>query len=618
MRVKRASGVADIERAGSRARGIDKGEVTGEAAQTPVRLERSGGGDRRLAVIGAGLALTSAARAAVWTATGETRVFPATAAGTNQSITISAAGNEYVGRIIGLHSGAQHKVTVTWVDGSDPLLTANTVLDQVAFVHIRRVTTYSGAKPGLYPDPLLPRKFGQSLTAPAHSSSLYVLLHVPYGTTAGTYSGGLHVVYGSQTVTIPVSLRVWDFGWSRLSVRTGFVVDFPKVTNPIATYTMLEQHGVTPLMPKASPRVQSNGAINATAYADSLRPYLDADGLDMAIARMPWLSWCPSFSWKFSPGSSRLLAYLTNVCRVYKDNGWQSQLVAFPVDEPTSRSAELKAQALAVAVHRASARVGFRAKFLLTDDPRPTSLGPMLPANKELYNDVDIWCTRYYYFFGRVPVLRALQRKGKQVWWYPYYNSSVRALPNFVIEKSLADERVWGWLMEQWNVNGMLYWGVNRWGNARTGCGPSRPLPGPALVRATPTDVWPTAKRPHLSRLLPALRPERQERGPGVVAAPRGAARGFQDLEYCRIATGLIGATQVHDIVKGVTTYPYAIKYGHRFDFPKYSRSTSAYDRAHARLAQAIEAAKSAPATGGDSASSQATGGGIASSQSGS
>src|SRR5664279_884949 len=47
-------------------------------------------------------------------------------------------------------------------------------------------------------------------------------------------------------------------------------------------------------------------------------------------------------------------------------------------------------------------------------------------------------------------------------------------MPNFVIDKSLADERVWGWLMQQWHVDGLLYWGVNRWGNARTGVVGSR------------------------------------------------------------------------------------------------------------------------------------------------
>jgi len=554
-----------------------------------------------LAAIGLGLAVVPVARASVWTASGETRVFPSTAPTTSQTIAMTAAGNEYVGKIIGLHASVARHVTVTWADGSDPLLTANTVLDQVAFVHIKRVTTYSGAKPGLYPDPLLPRHFGQLLNAPAHSSSLYVLFHVPYGTPAGTYSGGLHVVYGTETVDIPVSLQVWDFGWSRLSVRTGFMVKMPTLPNPLATYTMLEQHGVSPIMPHAAPRPQSNGEINVAGYTSALRPYLDASGLDMPTARLPWLSWCPDFSWRFAAGNSKLLNYLTNVCRVYKDNGWQSKLVAFPVDEPTSRTAELKAQALAVTAHRASARVGFRVKFMLTDDPRPTTLGPLLPANKELYNDVDIWCTRYYYFFGRVPVLRALQRKGKEVWWYPYYNSSVRQMPNFVIEKSLADERVWGWLMYQWNVDGMLYWGVNRWGNARTGAGYRDPYKNPLSFE------WPDGRvaNGEASLIYPGYYPRyglNDKSAPAVSSLRLEALRdGFQDLEYCRIAAAKgVSATQIHAIVKGVTTYPYPIKYGHIFKFPLYAKSPSVYLSARAKLAQAIEAAIAAQTAAGD------------------
>jgi hypothetical protein len=559
-----------------------------------------------LAVVGLGLAVAPSARAAVWTANGETRVFPSTAPGTSQTITMTAAGNEYVGEIIGLHDSASHHVTVTWADGSDPLLTANTVLDQVAFVRIKRVTTFSGAKPGLYPDPLLPRTFGQTLTVPAHSSSLYVLFHVPYKTAAGTYSGGLHVVYGTQAVDIPVSLQVWGFGWSRLSVRTGFMVNFPTLANPIATYTMLEQHGVTPLMPKAAPRVQSSGAINATAYANALRPYLDADGLDMPTARLPWLNWCPAFSWKFLPGNSKLLNYLTNVCRVYKDNGWQSKLVAYPADEPTSRAGELKAQALAVTLHKASARAGFRAKFLLTDDPRPTSLGPLLPANTELFNDVDIWCVRYYYFFGRVPVLRSLQRKGKDVWWYPYYNSSVRTLPNFVIEKPLADDRVWGWLMYQWNVDGMLYWGVNRWGNPLTGAGHRDPYQNPLSFEYPDGRV----ANGEASLIYPGYYPRyglNDKSAPAVSSLRLEALRdGFQDLEFCRIAAAKgISAKQIHNIVAGITTYPYPIKYGHTFNFPKYTTSPAAYGSAQLKLGTAIQAAIDSQAAGGGAASTQ-------------
>ena len=50
------------------------------------------------------------------------------------------------------------------------------------FVKVSRPTTHTGKKAGLYPDPLVPRDFGQHLPVPSCSSSLYVLFHVPYGT----------------------------------------------------------------------------------------------------------------------------------------------------------------------------------------------------------------------------------------------------------------------------------------------------------------------------------------------------------------------------------------------------------------------------------------------------
>ena len=111
---------------------------------------------------------------------------------------------------------------------------------------------------------------------PAHSSSLYVLFHVPYGTQAGIYTGTLHVSNGAEQVDLAVRLQVWSFGWQRLSVHTGFIVNFKTVgSDALATYAMLEQHGVTPLMPKAAPHVQANGDIAAAAYANELRPYLE-------------------------------------------------------------------------------------------------------------------------------------------------------------------------------------------------------------------------------------------------------------------------------------------------------------------------------------------------------
>ncbi len=559
-----------------------------------------------LAGVGTIAALAPVAEAAVWTAPPGARVFPNTAPQARHAISLSLACGEYQGFIVGLRGSAARHVSATWVDDpgtgtpTDPFIVRNAVLDQVAFVHISRPTSGTGAKAGLYPDPLLPRGFGTRIAVPAHSSSLYVLLHVPYDSSysaAGTYAGTLQVSNGAEKVDIRVGLKVWDFGWQRLSVHTLFGVYFNKLGgNLVDDYAMLQEHGVTAQMPKAAPRVSASGAVNAAAYVARLHPYLDSDGLDMSAIRMTWLGWAPGYAWKLKPGNAHLLNFLTNISRVFKANGWQDKLIAYPVDEPTSAAAERVADGLARTLHKASAKAGFRAKFLLTDDPRPTSLGPLLPANKYLWKDVDIWALRYYYFFGRVPVLRQVRARGAQVWWYPYCNRNVAQMPNFVIDKSLADERVWGWLMQQWKVDGLLYWGTNRWGNARTGGGTRDPYKDPISF------IWPDGRvcNGEASLIYPGYYPRYglNNRNAVPVSSLRLEALrdGFADQEYLKLATKLAGAAAVAPIIKTITWYPYPIKYGHIFKFPKYVSSASSFGTARAKLAALIEA-KQGPRT---------------------
>ena len=555
-------------------------------------------------------AAAPAADAAIWTASAQARIMPGTPAGGTQTIDISAAGNEYQGAIIGLRGGADpHDAMVTWSPDSDPLLVQNAELDQVMFVRVSRPTTHTGAKAGLYPDPLVPRGFGQRISVPSSSSSLYVLFHVPYGAAAGTYQGTLHLTNGDESADLPVSLRVWSFGWQRLSTHTAFMTNMRdlqtslqgsglrwsgKDRQTVVTnfYRMMQQHGITPLMTNVVPTTSSDGSFDATKYLQDIVPYLGADGLDLPDTQLPWNNWFPYPSWRKDTASTALFTYLANLCRFYADNGWQSKVYGYIVDEPSSTSDERRAELYARLLHNASAQAGFRARFLLTDDPRPTNLAAHEAANKFLWDDVDIWAVRYYYFFGRVPVLRQLQAKGKQVWWYPYLNSNVRLMPNFVIEKPLADQRVWGWLMYQWNVDGMLYWGFNRWGDARADKGWRDPYQDPLSFVSVANGL---AGNGEAMLVYPGYYPRYGLNDP--YAAPVSSLRlealrdGFEDCEYMKLAaaTGDDGAAFVRSVIKAVTWYPYPVAYGHRFLFPKYTTSAAVFEAARERLAERIE-----------------------------
>jgi hypothetical protein len=565
-------------------------------------------------------ALAPAAGAEIWTTGAGTRIFPSTRPGLSTTIAISAARNEYEGVQVGLRGAWRRDVVVSWLSGSHSLLVSNSRLHEVKFVKVRRPTTRSGGRRGYYPDPLVPRDFGtpfgvgspmfSQYTPPAapKSSSLYVLFHVPLHTSPGSYTGTLRVRNGDEVVDLPVSLRVWSFGWQRLSTPTAFVLSVNNLGKSIAgsgvkfkgrnrqrivqgAFKMLKEHGVTPFMIDALPKVKKDGSFDAAAYRKAVLPYLGTGGLDLQTTQIPWTRWFPYQAWRRTPNHPQLVDYLTNMFRFYKANGWQDRPYGFYLDEPTSTLQERYAEVMARTLHKASARVGYRAPFMLTDDPRPTKLHRVLPQNRFLWNDVDIWATRYYYYFGRVPVLRKLQKKGVKSWWYTYANSKVREMPNFVLEKSLADQRAWGWLMKQWQVDGLLYWATNRWGDAKTGKGFRDPY-------RDPLSYWvPGARVCNGEAMLiyPGYYPRYGLRDP--FAEPVSSLRlealrdGLEDLEYLKMADvcGSGARKFVRDTVKRITWYPYKVRYGHVFTYPRYRRTQSWYLAARQELAERIE-----------------------------
>ncbi len=552
------------------------------------------------------LLLAASAHAAVWVIPSAARAFPTSVPGGHtQTISLNAAGNEYEAAQVVLRGGGDHTVTFTWGDGSDPLITANTTLRQVAYVRITRPTTGLHAVKGYYPDPLLPRDFGKSLRIPGSTHAFYLQVHVPYGTPMGDHTATLHVRNGVESVDIPFSLHIWSFGWQRLSTPVAFLFDNRYVQRSVAslgadwwrrngatvqinTARMLQEYGITTLNPQVCPQATSAGHISATSYANQIAPYLD--GLGLSQTRLPWIRWWPWNAKTYTPSSPRLLTYLTEVCRVIAEHGWQDRAYAYIVDEPVTTAQERFAEKLARVAHQASAQSGFRVRFLLTDDPRPRQLVNH-PANGFLYDDVDIWATRYYYYFGRVNAERAQQRAGKDVWWYTYVNGSVAKMPNFVIEKTLADARSWGWLMEQWNVQGLLNYGMNKWLNASDTSKPRDPYRDPLSFIH-----YATRGNGDCSLVYPGYYPRYGLNDP--LATPVSSLRlealrdGLEEREYLRAvkATGADGRALAKQELATITTYPYAIKDAIRYLFPQYQKSPAPYDRARVVLGSFMDA----------------------------
>jgi hypothetical protein len=557
------------------------------------------------------LATSARASEAVWVVPANVRVFPATTPGTVQKINVNAARNEYQGFQVALRGGGSglHDVTFSWSSDTPQWIQDNTVLDRIYYVKVTTPTSYLHAKAGWYPDPLVPRSFGQANAVPSNTQAFYLLTYVPPDALAGDYSGKLHIVNGSTTIDLPFTLHVWNFT-VKISAGSSFSVSAKGVKRSIlnnssgvafsgqnerkimnAFVKVMQQHGISPSMPQVWPRVTSTGDLNASPYVTDVSPLLNNDGLNLHDTQIPWALWFPWSRGGYSPSSARLANYLTQIFHVYAQQGWQKKAYTYLLDETTAHSEELLAERYARLVHRASAASGFRMRYLLTDDPRPFALGRK-PANKFLFDDVDIWGVRYYYFFGRVPAIRDRQKHGQKVWWYTYTNAAVGRNPSFVIEKPPNDSRVRGWLMVKWNVQGVLNWGFNRWGIATTGSGWRDPYLNPlSLVRGKLRSNGDTCL------VYPGYYPRLGLNDP--FAPPCSSLRlealrdGLEEREYLLSAQREAGGPAfVKSVLSKITWGPDRIRQANVFVFPGYTKSEGVFDSARGALARFIEASQ--------------------------
>lgn len=558
------------------------------------------------------LVWTAAASAHVWVIPAMKRAYPQTKPGARQSIKLDAAGNEYQGVQLCLR-GAQRKVRISWNVDSDPLITANARLHRVYYVKVTTPTTKLGSRRGWYPDPLVPREFGASMTVPGSTNPgpttpFYILVHVPLGTPAGEYAASLHVENGAEVVDVPFTLRVWGFGWTEVSTRSAFSVSQANLKNSLRGslafdgqnkdtilrnfYTVMKQHGVSPQAVHYMPQVTSGGNAAAGTWSRKVAPFLNEGVQDVGLQdnQLPFLLWFP-WSRRDSPSSGAILTYLTQMARVYKERGWDKKSYVYILDETTKRSEELRAERYARLLHKADRATGARVKFLLTDDPRPRSLGGVKTANRFLYDDVDIWGLRYYYYFGRIPAVRERQRAGKEIWWYTYTNGAVRRIPSFVIDKPHIDSRAWGWLMEKWDIDGLLNWGFNRWGKPATGTGYRDPYRYPLSIAKGKVRA-----NGCTSLVYPGYYPRYGLNDPcaGPVSSLRLEALrdGLEEREYLKLAKaqGTDGRTLAKKVLATVTRFPYKIRQAIVFNFPIYAKDTATFDRARVTLAKFIEA----------------------------
>ena len=557
------------------------------------------------------------AGASVWTLLPNDKAFPDTRPGGNSAIVIEAAGGEYEGAQIAVRGVGTRAVSITWATSSDPLLVANSTLYRIGYVRVRRASTGTGARPGLYPDPLLPMRFGQQVNAPGGTTAFYVLAHVPRDTPAGDLHGELIVREGATQTPVPVTLHVYGFTLSDERVATFFPFDVAQIQNSLrgkvkvgqpgfrrvlsGYYRVWMEHGLSPGMLSPLPSYDWWTGHMVDEGLDSFwRPWLDASaqGPGFAATRLQWNFDRPYKTSNMAANRQKIKNYLVDLCRFYKKNGWADKVYTYLVDEPNPGAEERRAQMLAELVHESSAAAGYRIRYLLTAEPRARAMYGK-PANSFLFNDVDIWATRIFRFWDYLSALRAQHRDGKEIWLYTYaFNNLTRLAPTFLIDESLADEHAIFWMMWRWDATGQVYWQTTRWCNAWTGAGRRDPYKDP-LSFAGHGMVF----NGEASLVYPGYEPElglNDPYAPPVASMRLEALRdGVEEYAYLQAASDpdlpQTYAAAARDcaqrIAAMITDYPSGPWRGQWRNIPAFARSPALYQAARRRLAAVIERA---------------------------
>lgn len=293
---------------------------------------------------------------------------------------------------------------------------------------------------GLWPDPLLPlAPFDIAAQARAF---VWVDLAIPSNAKPGLYTGRVTVSsLGSAALTIPVSLRVWNWAMPRQShIRTAFGTGFygNRAINDGAVKDDLLAHRLTPTECVGRPRVV------APAQPGGPQTYNWADFDQSMIHRLA--QGMTGFAINFPDQNP-------DIARAYQEHlsrkGWLPYAYVYAADEPNADQLPALNQKLAD-YKRAAPGI----PLLVTARGYPQAL-----------TNVDIWCPciiagRGDYF--QPDASHREQQRGKASWWYPAYPSRAPGI-NLWTDYPLLDERLWPWLSWKHDMDGMLYWAVTNW-----------------------------------------------------------------------------------------------------------------------------------------------------------
>ena len=306
---------------------------------------------------------------------------------------------------------------------------------RVGLVNTRR-PRYTVEHVGSHPDPLMPMEpFSVDV---GQYQAIWLTVSVPQGAPAGEYHGEIEAYCsGSPSLSLPVSLRVWDFTLpARASLRTAFPLFEREIEKfygkPVGPeqrwlyYDFLLRRRISPSCQyeaEPRPRIEDIESVMSAGSNVMSTGYLREEG-DVEI----WIAGISGFVDHLRKEDLTKWAYV------------------YGFDEVIPRDYKMLIQSYG------------RIKEVYPDLPRACTIGPEHELDR-LVGTVDIWIPQTDRFERSYSERQA---QGDELWWYVSMWPR-HPFANMFIDYPAIDHRMLFWQTWKHGVTGFLYYCINLW-----------------------------------------------------------------------------------------------------------------------------------------------------------
>lgn len=454
---------------------------------------------RTAATVAAALTLATAGSAAaaataeVGATHGLIKIQPTDQVTTQKVARIGAAANEIETFQAVVQGGAQGvsgvSAKMSDLKGPATISADNVVLYRAEYMNIRNLSD-SNARGGRTPDALIPdvdpyvgeKRNAFPFDVPAgENRTVWVDVHVPSGTPAGTYEGTLELAgAGGFSQTLPVEVEVFPF---ELSSTPSYASSFGMAWNGTCSAHHGEAwcsgddqkfdelralYGIAGLNNRISfssvvgaPVPGSNGNLDFSRYDRVYGPLLDGT----ANTRLEGAQLTSVEVWQKNPQAADYAAWAKH----FKDKGWYDKLFDYTCDEPplTCEWSDIKPRQ--DRVHAGDPDF----KSLVT-----TTVGHL--KDRGLYESTDIIVPVVNFVEGKEgdyagdqsAIYRQAQAEGKTIWIYSscmshgcggtvggeYEDPALKGWPSLVMDHTALQNRAMPWVAYKYGFTGELYW----------------------------------------------------------------------------------------------------------------------------------------------------------------